>query len=77
MPIAQYVVTFKDGQWMITFEDKRYGPYRTQADAIKIAIGSAQMLGQNGHNAQVLVQGTDSKFRTEWTYGKDPFPPRG
>ena len=30
-----------------------------------------------GTLAQIVVQGKDSKFRAEWTYGKDPFPPRG
>jgi hypothetical protein len=25
----------------------------------------------------VLVQGQNNQFRTEWTYGHDPYPPRG
>jgi hypothetical protein len=53
------------------------GPYDAQKAAIKVAVETAHTSGKNGHDAQVLVQGTDSKFRTEWTYGNDPYPPKG
>jgi hypothetical protein len=77
MARAQYVVVIKNGEWMIAFEDKHYGPYGTQRDAIRVAVDAAHKSGANGHDAQVLVQGTDNKFRTEWTYGHDPYPPKG
>jgi hypothetical protein len=77
MARVQYVVVLHQGEWKISHEGKHYGPYRTQADAIKAAVKSAHTSGENGHNAQVLVQGKDNKFRTEWTYGDDPYPPPG
>lgn len=73
----QYFVVLHDGQWKISFNQKRYGPYKTQAEAIRVAVDAAHSAGKKGHDAQVLVQGKDNKFRTEWTYGNDPYPPPG
>lgn len=30
-----------------------------------------------GTLSQIIVQRQDGKFQAEWTYGKDPFPPKG
>lgn len=57
--------------------DQHYGPYSSQADAIRNAVDAAHQTGKNGGNAQVLVQGENHQFRTEWTYGNDPWPPKG
>jgi hypothetical protein len=65
------------GQWKISFQEKHYGPYTTQETAIRAAVDAAHKAGDGGRNAQVLVQGTNNQFRTEWTYGNDPYPPRG
>ena len=35
---------------------------------------AAQKAGEMGHQAEVIVQGADNKFRTHWTYGADPYP---
>lgn len=77
MARAQYVVVSHQGEWKISFGGKHYGPYSTQKDAIRAAVNAAHTAGKNGHDSQVLIQGTDSKFRTEWTYGNDPYPPKG
>jgi hypothetical protein len=77
MARAQYVVVLHQNQWKISFEGKHYGPYPTQKAAIKDAVDTAHKSGKNGHDAQVLIQGEDNKFRTEWTYGHDPYPPKG
>lgn len=77
MARAQYVVVNHGGQWKIAFNNQHYGPYATQADAIKVAVDSAHKAGRDGHDAQVLVQGQNNQFRTEWTYGHDPYPPKG
>lgn len=77
MARAQYVVVFHENQWKISFDGKHYGPYGTQKEAIRAAVDAAHKSGKQGHDAQVLVQGTDNKFRTEWTYGHDPYPPPG
>lgn len=73
-----YYVVLHDGEWKISYSGKHYGPYSTQRDAIKAAVDTAQKAGQrNLDGAQVLVQGTNNQFRTEWTYGNDPYPPKG
>jgi hypothetical protein len=77
MARAQYFVVLHQGEWKISHEGKHYGPYNTQRDAIKASVDAAHQAGANGHDAQVLVQGENNKFRTEWTYGNDPYPPKG
>lgn len=77
MARAQYFVVKHDGQWKVKHNDQHYGPYTTQRDAIRDAVNAAHKTGQNGIDAQVLIQGEDYKFRVEWTYGNDPYPPKG
>jgi hypothetical protein len=77
MARAQYFVVLHAGEWKISFEKKHFGPYDSQKTAIRAAIDAAHGSGKNGHDAQVLVQGQNNQFRTEWTYGHDPYPPRG
>jgi hypothetical protein len=77
MARAQYFVVKHQGQWKIKFEGQHYGPYPTQAEAIRAAVDAAHDSGKRGVDAQVLVQSSDNTFRTEWTYGHDPYPPRG
>jgi hypothetical protein len=77
MARAQYYVVLDQGQWKVSFEGKHHGVFDTQAKAIRTAVDWAHAAGQKGHDAQVLVQGRDSKWRAEWTYGHDPYPPPG
>lgn len=77
MARAQYYVVKQNNQWKIKHNDAHYGPYGTQRDAIQHAVNAAHKSGENGHDAQVLIQGADHLFRTEWTYGHDPYPPKG
>ena len=74
--LQYFVVTYKD-QWWVNFQGNRYGPYGTQAEAIEAAKESARKSAEQGYPSQVLVQGRDGKFRVEWTYGDDPYPPKG
>ena len=74
MSRAQYYVTLHQGEWKIKYKDKHYGPYSTQAVAIRTAVDAAH---KAKGDAQVFVQGRDNQFRTEWTYGHDPYPPAG
>lgn len=71
-----YVVTHGT-QWKVKCEHcNGESITSTQAEAIKEARKHVASF-QAGTLAQILVQGHDSKWRTEWTYGQDPFPPVG
>jgi hypothetical protein len=74
MSRTQYFVVRHEGQWKISFNGKHYGPYDTQRAAIRAAVDAAH---KAAGDSQVLVQGQDNKFRTECTYGNDPYPPPG
>lgn len=76
MARAIYYILSNAGRWKIKHRDKEYD-YGTQAAAIKAAVDAAHTSGRNGHDAQVLMQGRDSQWQTEWTYGNDPYPPKG
>ena len=61
-----HVVLRKD-EWKITHNKRHSHPYETQADAISSAIDAAHDAHREGGLFQVLVQGQDLLFRTEWT----------
>lgn len=72
MARAVYYVVLHENQWKIKFNDTHYGPYSTQKNAIDTAVTTAKKAWESGHESQVLVQGENNQFRTEWTYGNDP-----
>ncbi|MBK6991059.1 MAG: DUF2188 domain-containing protein [Chitinophagaceae bacterium] len=76
MDRLQYFVVLHDNQWKISFQGKHYGPYNTQKKRFK-AVDAAHTEGRKGNNSQVLIQGQNNQWRTEWTYGNDPYPPKG
>jgi hypothetical protein len=79
MPHTRYIVVQHKDEWLIKFGvgDKEYGPYHSQAEAMLFAIDAAQKLGEQGENTQVGLIGEHGRFRAEWSYGKDPYPPQG
>lgn len=74
MARIQYFVVLHEGRWKINYNGKHFGPYPTQKAAIRAAVDAAHTAKGD---SQVLVQGQDNRFRTEWTYGNDPYPPPG
>lgn len=76
MARAHYYVLSNGGARKVRHNEKDY-PYSTQQDAMRAAVDAAHKSDQKGHDAQVLVQGQNGQFRTEWTYGHDPYPPPG
>ena len=72
MAHTPYIVFRDQGQWHIKSKGVHYGPYPTQRDAIRAAVDAAHEAGLKGLNGKVLLQ---DQFRTEWTYGQDPYPP--
>ena len=73
----RYFVVLHEGEWKIKHGDSHSHPYATQREAIESALEAAQHDKDEGRLSQVLVQGEDMSFRTEWTYGEDPYPPQG
>ncbi|HYH39901.1 MAG TPA: DUF2188 domain-containing protein [Azospirillum sp.] len=76
MARAIYYVLSHGGGWKIRHNEKDFF-YDTQRAAIKAAVDAAHKAGGNGYDAQVLIQGANGQWRTEWTYGHDPYPPKG
>ncbi len=72
MDHTRYIVVRDHGQWKISLNGAHFGPYTTQRDAVRAAVDAAQEAGRKGLNGQVLLL---DQFRTEWTYGRDPYPP--
>jgi Uncharacterized protein conserved in bacteria (DUF2188) len=73
----QFFVVRHEGEWKIKYRDQHSHPYATQREAIDAAVEAAHNASSKGQLSQVLVQGEDLLFRTEWTYGRDPYPPPG
>ena len=71
MAAEQYFVLQDNNEWKISFNQKLYGPYEAQKDAIEAAIEAAYAMGEIGIDVEVLVQDGEQKLRTEWTSGQD------
>jgi hypothetical protein len=63
-------------QWKVQCEHCGSQITSTQAEAIKLAKKHVANLTA-GTLSQILIQGDGGKFRAEWTYGQDPYPPKG
>jgi len=70
-----YVLSF-GSLWKVKCEHCQEEIKNTQFEAINLAKRHLAGLPA-GTLAQIIIQGRDGKFRAEWTYGNDPFPPRG
>lgn len=69
----QYVVRNGDA-WGVRGEgnSRLTGSFNTQAQAIKRGREIARNQG-----SELRIQGKDTKFREAWSYGNDPYPPKG
>ena len=63
-------------QWKVQCDHCNSEVTNTQNEAIKLAKQHVAGLPA-GTLSQILIQGDGGRFRTEWTYGNDPFPPKG
>jgi hypothetical protein len=64
-------------QWRVHWQYEQNGEiFNLKTDAISRA---RKIVGQltEGQVSQIRVQKADGAFQTEWTYGQDPYPPRG
>jgi len=66
-----------NGKWKVHFENEAtLKTFEHKYDAIKYAknIVASQPAGQV---TSIRIQDAHGIVQAEWTYGKDPFPPRG
>ena len=63
-------------QWKVQCEHCDSEIKDTQREAIKLAKDHVAA-NPAGTLSQILIQGDNGQFRAEWTYGSDPYPPRG
>lgn len=70
-----YYVSSRPNGWAV----KARGAERASAvTETKVeAVTRAKELAQNHSQGQVVVKGEDGRIQTEYTYGDDPFPPKG
>lgn len=70
-----YHITHKEDHWQVKAEGNKHATriFDTKQDAIPFGryIASAQEKGQ------LIIHRKDGVIQTEYTYGVDPFPPRG
>ena len=70
MAAEQYFIVQANNEWKMSFKDKHYGP-DTQQEAIEAAKDAAYAMGDIGIDTEVIVQDTDQKLRTAWSYSQD------
>ena len=61
MAVAQYFVerlAAHSDDWMIRFDDKEYGPYKSQSEAVHFAIDAAEKRNRQGEKGQVVITGS-------------------
>ena len=65
----------KDNNWAIKKEgaDRLSGIHDNKQDAIK----EVQKIAKNNTPSQIIVHDKHGVIQTEWTYGKDPYSPKG
>ena len=70
-----YDVSPRGSEWTVT----KRGASRPTAvcDRKDDAIARAREVARGFAESQVVVRKADGTIQTEWTYGTDPFPPRG
>ena len=70
-------VSPQGSQWKVHWQSESAGSvFGRKEEAIKNAKNLVGGLPA-GTCSEIRVQRADGTFQTEWTYGKDPFPPRG
>ncbi|MBZ9756893.1 DUF2188 domain-containing protein [Mesorhizobium sp. ESP6-5] len=62
---VRYFISKIGDQWLVRFDGKDY-PYAAHSEAVRAAVKAASSASATGYGAEVLVQGVDGKWRTEW-----------
>jgi hypothetical protein len=70
-------VSPSSGDWKVHWEGETAGNTFTRKED---AIAAARKMVADRKEGEVLsirVRKADGTFQTEWTYGRDPYPPKG
>lgn len=65
MAHVRYFISRTGDQWLVRFDGKDYR-YSAHSEAVRAAVKAASSASATGYDAEVLVQGVDGKWRTEW-----------
>lgn len=69
-----YYVSPRGAYWIVqTAGGYVYSTHSRKEDALE----AARQMAYANMPSQVMVQLQNGQWQTEWTYGNDPFPPRG
>ena len=71
LPTARYIVLNHEGVWKINLDNRYYGPFTTQAEAVDSATKTAQEANAKGYPAAVLLM-RDGQFDSLWEASAPP-----
>ncbi|ETO40006.1 hypothetical protein B808_1115 [Fructilactobacillus florum 8D] len=74
MSKQEHVVTNPNGGWDVKSDNSSKAS--EHFDGQQEAIAYAQIVAKN-QNAELFIHGKDGKIKRRWSYGTDPFPPKG
>jgi hypothetical protein len=72
MAHVRYFVIPHADHWLVTMEGRPMAHVTTRNEAINSAIVMADLMGNMGHDADVMLDEAE-KLTLIWTYGKDAF----
>lgn len=72
--ILHVVPNKKDGGWKIIQDNAQKSSRNLERQ--KDAIIVAKQIAKN-KKEELAIHGTDGQIREKWSYGNDPFPPKG
>ncbi|SER66493.1 DUF2188 domain-containing protein [Sphingobium sp. YR768] len=70
LPHARYIVLEHESAWKINLNNKYYGPFPTQQEAVDTATDTAKKASEAGYPASVLLM-KGTAFDTLWTSVQD------
>jgi len=61
------------GKWQLKGKSRTIRTFSTKEEALKYA----RSFVKKNTPSQLVVKKKDGKIQKEWTYGNDPYPPKG
>lgn len=70
-----YHVTYNEDCWQVKAEGNKRATHTFEKKEDAIPFG--RQVASTGEAGQLIIHRKDGEIQTEYTYGNDPFPPRG